>query len=118
MLIENQTQFAEVQFFFRLALSTNASQQTFALVSIYGRPDRDLLLSSHGTVWSCLYKGATSFAVIDVTTITSVIAMLPHPVVDTSVPENRAGYLFVVEKLGLDGTMLDSIDDGIALHSM
>lgn len=85
---------------------------------MYGRPDEDLRLSSHGTVWSCQYKGEASFSVIDVMAIRSVVAMLPHPVLEVSAPENCAGSLFVVEKLGLDGTMLNSIDDSIEHNRM
>lgn len=106
---------AEVQFFFRVTADLDSStQRTFALVSTYSAPDSNLLSLSHGTLWFCEYTGDANLSVIDVEAITSVIAMLPHPVLEAAdAPENRAGSLFVVEKLGLDPAMLDNIDDSI-----
>lgn len=78
---------------------------TFAVVSVYASPCPDLLLRSHGTFASCKYFGDCSLAVIDITSIKAVVAMIPH------IPPGAGDddkYFYLVEKPGLDIANLGS----------
>lgn len=51
---------------------------TVAMVSVYSRPDLELLQKSAQTVWSCTYHGNEALQLVSVKTIHSVVAMVPH----------------------------------------
>jgi hypothetical protein len=87
---QQQFSFASVLFYFRLTIHDEI--KTLALVSKYGQPDFDLLQKSYHTLWSCESLGDAGLEVIDVQTIQSVVAMVPHL-------DDR---FFVYEKIGLD----------------
>ena len=71
-----------------------------ALVSIYSSPDPELLRVSHNTLWSCEYQGDSALKFIDVRTIKSVVAMIPHsPAIRGQEARDR---FFLVEKPGFD----------------
>ena len=73
------------------------------MVSVYSRPDADLLRQSSNTLWSCMYRGKEALEVIPVKDIGSVVAMVPHPHVrDEALEQRLSGRVFVVEKLGLN----------------
>lgn len=75
-----------------------------AMISVYSRPDQQLLDLSHGTVWSCTHSGDEGLQLIDVSMITAVVAMIPHrPTLPSGVTEER---YFMVEKTGLDVTLM------------
>ncbi|KAI0372483.1 hypothetical protein BV20DRAFT_939965 [Pilatotrama ljubarskyi] len=101
--------FAEVQYFFRYTL--NGVKRAFAMVSMFSPPDRAILTESVGALLACMYQGDASRAVIPITDIMSVIAMVPLPLSphETALPsaeqlkENR---FFVVEKLGLEVALM------------
>lgn len=80
---------------------------TLALVSYYSRPHKTLLEFSKGTLWSCSHAGDVSLAVVDVKTISAVVAMVPH----IPFPGHGTRY-FMVEKPGLDVTSLGDHDNG------
>ena len=66
------------------------------MVSLYSDPCQDLLKLSYNTLLSCTHdKG---MRVIDVKTIRSVIAMVPHK----PFHEDTQQRYFIVEKPGLD----------------
>jgi hypothetical protein len=71
-----------------------------ALVSLFSKPDESLLSLSVNTLWSCEYQGDRALRFINVKTIQSVVAMIPHR------PEIRGQHaterFFLVEKPGLD----------------
>ncbi|KDQ51981.1 hypothetical protein JAAARDRAFT_73289 [Jaapia argillacea MUCL 33604] len=96
--IQSKLEFAEVQFYFQLKISLETTK-TLALVSLYSPPDSDLLTASSNTVWSCKYQGDDALRVVDVSTIESVVAIVPHSARQGS---DLADCFFVVEKPGLD----------------
>ena len=110
IVMDNRPHYAEVQFFFQLSVDPNAQPSTFALISYYGPKDEDLFVKSFGTVWSCTYEGDRSLAIAEVKFMTSVVAMVPHPVIGADKEESRAGRFYVAEKLGLDIITIDSGD--------
>jgi len=94
-----------VQFFFYSANEDPEDGKTpdaYALVSLYGPPDQDLLEDSFHCVWACTYSGTENLSVIPVNSILSVISIQPLP----KVPGDPDGLFFVVEKSGLDDVEL------------
>jgi hypothetical protein len=87
--------FAKVIYYFQIAIGK--IQKTLAIVSIYSPPHVGLLALSNHTLWSCTYQGDASLRVIDVRSISVVIAMVPHQ----PFTEDPVLCLFVVEKPGL-----------------
>lgn len=72
------------------------TEKTLAMVSLYSSPHIGLLKQSHYTVLSCTNLG--NMAVVDVKSIASVVAMVPH----RPFPEDAIERVFIVEKPGLD----------------
>ena len=83
---------------------------TLALVSLYGPPDQWLLEQSHHSLWSCKPQG---LAVVDVKSILSVVAMIPH---SPSIPGNAQveERFFVVEKIGLEVANMGGFQEQLA----
>lgn len=79
---------------------------TFALVSLYSRPDEGLLKLSHGTVMSCRYQGTAALRVIPISDIHAVVGMLPHPNTTPTDVFSPQGSFYVAEKLGLEASLL------------
>jgi hypothetical protein len=65
---------AEVLFYFIVTI--NDQDLTLACVSCYNQPHEGLLKASHGTLLSCTRHGIVK--VIDVKSISAVVAMVPH----------------------------------------
>lgn len=89
--------------------------RAFAMIHSYGRPDNDWLTASSNTVWSC--QRTDTLLAIDVKTILSVVAMVPHTQQDGQLGPYH-GRVFVVEKMGLDvmpltGALEDPVDNEI-----
>ena len=84
---------------------------TLAMVSLYSRPDNDLLESSYHTLLLCSYMGDISLCVIDVKSVMSVVGMAPHQPFPGALPVDR---YFVVEKRGLDLTILGGIAEPVS----
>jgi hypothetical protein len=93
LCIDDQVEFGEVQYFFRLE-----DGLSLAMVSVYSPPDPALLEESYGTVWSCTYAGSDSLRVLPVSFIKAVVAVVPF---DHGVGRRSTRH-FVVEKPGLD----------------
>jgi len=109
-LEHDKIQYGEVQFFFYFANEDPEDDRipdAYALVSLYGPPDPDLLSDSFNCLWACTYSGTDYLSVVPVTSILSVISMQPLPKVDGD-PD---GLFFVVEKLGLDDVELTGYTD-------
>jgi hypothetical protein len=103
-----ELQFAEVYYYFCIHLES--SKKTLALVLLYSPPHEELLKLSHFTLWSCSHHSNESLMVIDMKSILSVDAMVPHQLF----PGRE--HFFVVEKPGLDvaslrGVLEDVQDD-------
>jgi hypothetical protein len=89
---------AEVYFF--IHLRHEGDELGLALVSLYSKPDIELLRVSHDTLWSCEYHGDLALKFIDVRSIQSVVAMIPHsPAIGGQEARDR---FFMVEKPGFD----------------
>jgi hypothetical protein len=74
----------------------------YALVSMYGPPDKDMLDDSYQTLFACPYRGDSAFQIIPISSIVSVVSMQPLP----QLPGDADNLWFVVEKSGLDDTKL------------
>ncbi|KAK7444779.1 hypothetical protein VKT23_015096 [Stygiomarasmius scandens] len=70
----------------------------YALVSLYTRPDEELLDESCRTLWACRYTGDTNLAVVDVKSILSVVSVQPLP----KQLDRDDGLWFIVEKTGVE----------------
>ncbi|RDB26701.1 hypothetical protein Hypma_005263 [Hypsizygus marmoreus] len=105
-------EFGEVQYYFRFDITSEVTR-TLAMISLYSRPDLDLLRKSSNTLWSCRHQGVAGLVVVEARSIEAVVAMAPHSV--TILGEEWAGRVFVVEKPGLDvaemGGVVEDIPD-------
>lgn len=79
---------------------------TLAMLSVFSDPDPHLFAESHGVVLSCTYSGDEAIIVTDYSSISSVVAMVPHRPPGWNMESNR---YFVVEKPGLDVADLSGI---------
>jgi hypothetical protein len=95
--LEGEIAFAEVRFYF-LIEDADEKLVPYALVSMYGPPDFDMLEDSHHTLHACPYQGDTALKIVHVSSIMSVISMQPLP----RLPGDAENLWFVVEKSGLD----------------
>ncbi|KAJ3753755.1 hypothetical protein EV360DRAFT_52925, partial [Lentinula raphanica] len=89
------TDFGEVWYYF-----LDENKHAYAMVSIYGRPDHDLLQQSSNALWACEYLGSQNLHVIPVSQLQSVVSMQPLPVFPHEV--HLVGWWFVVQKAGID----------------
>ncbi|KAG1827777.1 hypothetical protein EV424DRAFT_1319245, partial [Suillus variegatus] len=76
LLIDGKTTVAEVLFYFNMML--HDEEKTFAFVSEFSQPHTDLFENSSQTVFACRYRGDASLKLVEVHTIQSVVAMIPH----------------------------------------
>ncbi|KAI0312257.1 hypothetical protein OF83DRAFT_1067502 [Amylostereum chailletii] len=113
LAIGAEERFGEVLFYCQLPTvfgSTDGDIETVAVVSLFSRPDTELLEVSYGTALLVCYKGDVKLCVVSVKAIWSVVAMIPLPEhlrIDEPAPIPTEAYTvgrgyFVVEKLGLD----------------
>ena len=77
-------------------MAVGETEKTLAMVSLYSSPHMGLLKQSYYTVLSCTHLD--NVTVVDVKSIVSVVAMVPH----RPFPEDPIERVFVVEKPGLD----------------
>jgi hypothetical protein len=63
------------------------------------------------TLWSCENQGDLALNFIDVKTIQSVVAMIPHRPAMSALQTDHPERFFLVEKPGLDVAMLAGIED-------
>ncbi|KAH7904377.1 hypothetical protein BJ138DRAFT_1073501, partial [Hygrophoropsis aurantiaca] len=87
--------FAEVLFYFQIVIE--GIEKTVALVSVYGPPHEEILAKSSQTFYSCIHQGDRALRIIEVTSIQSVVAMIPH-----KLPDDEQDRFYLVEKPGLD----------------
>lgn len=105
------TCFGEVLYYFRCKRENSVI--SLAVLSVYSKPDPELLAASHGTVISCRYLGDESVQVIDVSCIQSVVAMIPHRLEKHRVEEQ---YHYLVERPGLDVVCLGGSEENLDCH--
>ncbi|OBZ66066.1 hypothetical protein A0H81_13935 [Grifola frondosa] len=104
LLIDNQTEIAEVYYFCRFQVGDEF--HAVALVSVYSRLNAIILAKSFGTVWLAQNRGTTELCVVNVNSIQSVVAMPPDRPPDGA--ELMEGMHYLVEKPGLDVICLGS----------
>ncbi len=112
-MLARVTAFGEVQYYFKVTLQLGTPKRGFAMVANYSPPDAGMLAESYGTLWSCRYMGTVGLKVIDIKTIASVVAMVPHPHVSDSILQGKIeGHVYMGEKIGLDLMLLaDHVDE-------
>jgi len=98
---------AEVRFF--IHISRDEGDMCLALVSLFSKPDEYLLDISANTLWSCEYRNDGALKFIDVKTIQSVVAMIPHRPEIPGLPLSER--FFLVEKPGLDVAIMAGIEE-------
>jgi hypothetical protein len=76
------------------------------MVSLYSEPDPTLYRKSYGALRVCHHQGDAGLMVVDVKSITSVVAMVPLGPTD----ENR---YFVAEKLGLNVAHMGGLNEDL-----
>ena len=74
------------------------------MVSVFSEPEGPLFRSSIGTVISCQYRGHEAYQVVEVTSILSVVSMVP-------IQRDGTQRYFLGEKLGLDIAFLAGISE-------
>ena len=92
----------------------NNKQEAFALVSIIGRPDPELLEWSSYTFWSCTLTGDEGLAIIDVKDIEATVAIIPHETDIIDDPGLRArvrGRWYMAPELGANAGTLAGAGD-------
>ena len=82
-----------------------------AMASLYSRPDAELLAISSNTLWSCKHLGDTAVVVVDVRCIEAVVAIVPHSM--EILGQEWEGRMFVVEKPGLDVSIMAGVVENI-----
>jgi hypothetical protein len=103
--VNSVVEIAEVLFYFIITI--NNQDLTLACVSCYSQPHEDLLKESRSTLFSCTRQGIVK--VIDVKSISAVVAMVPHQ----PFPASGEERFFLVEKPGLDCTTIGGNDEEI-----
>ncbi|KAF8325706.1 hypothetical protein F5887DRAFT_870416, partial [Amanita rubescens] len=77
--LNNQVDFAEVQYFFQVLVNVNnklVKLAAGAMIRTYSDPDPDLLASSHETLRVCRFR-EDDLSIIDIKTIQTVVGMIP-----------------------------------------
>ena len=83
------------------------------MVARYSPPHAELLRLSYGTIWSCCLQGDEGLVLVDVRSIESVVAMVPHPapIVPRGDQIDVQGRVCVVEKPGLEVAHLGGVEE-------
>ena len=97
--------FAEIKFYF--TRTSGEETRGYALASMYSPPSKHLLRLSENTLIVCRYRGDAALVVIDVTSILSVVAMVPFPFTI----DGEGDQYFMIEHVGLDVVDVDAEED-------
>ncbi|KAF8890250.1 hypothetical protein CPB84DRAFT_1837475 [Gymnopilus junonius] len=99
VILNDEVQFAEVQYFFLDRDSDEPGEQiAYAILSMYGLPNNEMLVESSYTLHACEYTGQNNLQCLPITTINSVVSMQPLP----CLPGDPENLWFVIEKSGLN----------------
>ena len=98
--------FAEAQYYFRMQFGQQ--YRVLALASVYSPPHAGLFQASNGTLLSCTYHSDAHLKVINISSIVSVVAMIPH---DPFANGDMQERYFMAEKPGLEATVLGGIEE-------
>ena len=107
--LNGKLEFGEVQYYFLDQDEDKPGDQVaYAILSIYGPPNQEMLEESSYTLHACKYKGQENLYCLTVTEIISIVLMQPLP----QLPEDPEDLWFVVEKSGLDDVQLVRYHEG------
>ncbi|KZV79484.1 hypothetical protein EXIGLDRAFT_578030, partial [Exidia glandulosa HHB12029] len=87
----------------KVRMSRNVKRM-LCMAALYTRPDADLYRRSSGALWSCSPRGEEGLAVVEIHSIGSVVAMVPHSTYFCG--PDFANRVFAVEKPGLAAASL------------
>ncbi|ETW85806.1 hypothetical protein HETIRDRAFT_43206, partial [Heterobasidion irregulare TC 32-1] len=97
-MFDARLRYREVLYFFRHKV--NNYIHTLAVISLYSLENAFLLSELSGTVWACQAQGDNTLIVINVKTILTCVAMIPHMF---SIPDANSLQLYLaMDKLGID----------------
>ncbi|KAF8991713.1 hypothetical protein BDQ17DRAFT_1432910 [Cyathus striatus] len=102
--------FAEV-LYYHIIDNEDGTEDVVAMVSLYSAPNPHLLDISFNALISCKPLGDEGILVVNVKSIHSVVAAIPHP--PTPGHPELEGCVFIVEKPGLDIATLAGIEEPI-----
>ena len=102
---EGIIQIGKVQFYFQS--NHTGEERAYVLVSLWTLPELEMLKESFDTVYLCVYTDQMYLCVIDVKTITSIVAMVQMT------PHNGdcSSQFFLLEKPGLEITHLGDVHE-------
>jgi len=101
-------EFAEALFYFYARIDN--VRTPLALVSVLSRPDMNLFKESWWTVWSVTEQHDDGLRVVDVKSIQSVVAVIPH---NHHCNEDESDERFFIwEYMGLEMQLLSGALDG------
>ncbi|KAG2127539.1 uncharacterized protein EDB93DRAFT_1257008 [Suillus bovinus] len=104
LLIDSKTTVAEVLFYFNMML--HDEKKTFAFVSEFSQLHTDLFENSSQMVFACRYCGDASLKLVEIHTIQSVVAMIPH-----NFPGIDGVLFYLVEQPGLDIIRMGGVEE-------
>ena len=114
-MLDARLRYGEILYFF--VHKVHDTVHALAVVSLYSLEDARLLAESLGAVWACRAQGDHSLIVIDVKTILTCVAMVPHsfPIREANLEDNIQLYL-AMDKIGteignMEGTGNDDDND-------
>ncbi|KAJ7575373.1 hypothetical protein C8J56DRAFT_1172215 [Mycena floridula] len=94
--------YAEVRFFFLRKSDPNNDEEplvSYALVSLFGEPNAELLKDSSDALWTSTLSGDADLQIIKTSDILTCVSMQPLPIFPHEV--HLRDYWYVVEKSGL-----------------
>jgi hypothetical protein len=113
MVLNGQSEYGEVQFYFLVFVTDSPSQDetptAYALVSVYSRPIQALLTESSNTLWACEYRGVRDLRVVPLSSIVACVSIQPLP----PLPNDPPGLWFVLEKSGLEEVQLTGFEESL-----
>ncbi|KAG2336849.1 hypothetical protein BDR05DRAFT_858125, partial [Suillus weaverae] len=104
VIIDGAVCFAKVQYFTQVAIPTDNLSEWYdaniAVILVFSAPDADLVQISNQTVLLCKYLGDEELCVDDVTSIKSIVVMIPHcPTLQSGIIED---HFFILKCPELD----------------
>ncbi|KAG1777804.1 hypothetical protein EV702DRAFT_1197011 [Suillus placidus] len=93
VLLNREPRFGEVRYFFECRVNPASPPEALAVISLYSTPDCELLHHSHHTFVSCVHQEDEELIAINVTSIQSIVAMIPHSLNGQQHVTYLGGYL-------------------------
>ncbi|EIN04486.1 hypothetical protein PUNSTDRAFT_76415, partial [Punctularia strigosozonata HHB-11173 SS5] len=103
LIFQNQVTFGEVLYYFSALVGVERQLQGYAVLNLYGAPDRDILEESFHTIWLCDKQDVNGLVVVNVEDIRAVVGMIPTSVLGLQHWPNR---YFLLEDIADETTIL------------